>query len=60
MAELQKLMTRKEASEYLLAAKKDKGLTFEEIGKGVGKDKVWVAAAIMRPDNGPFTRRKAQ
>jgi len=47
MAELEKLMTKKEAADYLLAAKKSKGLTFEEISKGVGKDKVWVTAAIM-------------
>jgi cyanate lyase len=47
MAELEKMMTKKEATDYLLAAKKNKGLTFEEIGKSVGKDKVWVAAAIM-------------
>jgi cyanate lyase len=47
MAELEKMMTKKEATDYLLAAKKHKGLTFEEISKSVGKDKVWVAAAIM-------------
>jgi cyanate lyase len=42
-----KLMSRQEATDYLLAAKKAKGLTFEEIGKSVGRDKVWVTAAIM-------------
>jgi cyanate lyase len=47
MAELEKMMNRKQATDYLLAAKKNKGLTFEEIGKSVGKDKVWVTAAIM-------------
>jgi cyanate lyase len=47
MAELEKLLTRTEATDYLLAAKQRKGLTFEEISKGVGKDKVWVTAAIM-------------
>jgi cyanate lyase len=42
-----KLMSRQEATDYLLAAKKAKGLTFEEISKAVGRDKVWVTAAIM-------------
>ena len=42
-----KLMSRREATEYLLAGKKAKGLTFEEISKAVGRDKVWVTAAIM-------------
>jgi len=47
MAEMEALMTKANATEHLLAAKKNKGLTFEEIAKSVGKDKVWVAAAIM-------------
>jgi cyanate lyase len=47
MAELEKLITKKDATDYLLAAKKNRGLTFEEISKSVGKDKVWVTAAIM-------------
>jgi len=47
MAELEHSMTKKAATDYLLAAKKNKGLTFEEISKSVGKDKVWVTAAIM-------------
>lgn len=47
MAEMESLMTKQTATEYLLAAKKHKGLTFEEISKSVGKDKVWVTAAIM-------------
>ena len=42
-----KLISRHEATECLLAGKKAKGLTFEEIGKTVGRDKVWVTAAIM-------------
>jgi cyanate lyase len=41
------LMSRQEATDYLLTAKKVKGLTFEEISKAVGRDKVWVTAAIM-------------
>jgi cyanate lyase len=47
MLEQGKLMSRQEATDYLLAAKKAKGLTFEEISKAVGRDKVWVTAAIM-------------
>jgi cyanate lyase len=42
-----KLMSRQEATDHLLVAKKAKGLTFEEISKSVGRDKVWVTAAIM-------------
>jgi cyanate lyase len=42
-----KLMSRQDATDYLLAAKKTKGLTFEEISTAVGRDKVWVTAAIM-------------
>jgi len=42
-----KLMSRQEATDYLLAAKRTKGMTFEEISKAVGRDKVWVTAAIM-------------
>jgi cyanate lyase len=42
-----KLMSRQQATDYLLAAKKAKGLSFEEISKSVGRDKVWVTAAIM-------------
>jgi cyanate lyase len=42
-----KLMSRQEATDYLLAGKKTKGLTFEEISEAIGRDKVWVTAAIM-------------
>ena len=42
-----KFMSRQVATEHLLVAKKAKGLTFEEISKSVGRDKVWVTAAIM-------------
>ena len=44
---VQKLMTRSEATNHILAAKKEKGLTFQEIAKAVGRDKVWVTAALM-------------
>jgi cyanate lyase len=46
MAE-QKAITREEATAQILAAKKQRGLTFEEIAKSVGRHKVWVTAALM-------------
>ena len=47
MTGMENLITKKEATDYLLSAKQIKGVTFEEISKSVGKDKVWVTAAIM-------------
>jgi len=38
---------RKGATEQILAAKREKGVTFEQISEQVGKDKVWVTAALM-------------
>lgn len=46
MAE-QKVITREDATAQIIAAKKQKGLTFEEIAKAVGRHKVWVTAALM-------------
>ena len=46
MAE-QKVITREQATAQILAAKKQRGLTFEEIAKAVGRHKVWVTAALM-------------
>ena len=43
----QKVITREEATAQILAAKKQRGLTFEEIAKAVGRHKVWVTAALM-------------
>jgi cyanate lyase len=40
-------MNRIEATELILGAKKQKGVTFDAIAKGVGRHKVWVTAAIM-------------
>lgn len=34
-------------TELMLAAKKERSLTFEEIGTKLGRDKTWTAAAIM-------------
>ena len=41
------MITRGEAKNRILEAKKKSGLTFEQLGKAVGRDKVWIAAAIM-------------
>src|SRR5881628_2472653 len=46
MAE-QKVIKREEATAQILAAKKQRGLTFEEIAKAVGRHKVWVTAVLM-------------
>ena len=42
------MITRVEATEQILAAKKAKGLTFEAIAQAVGRHQVWVTAALMR------------
>jgi cyanate lyase len=41
------MLTRKQATERILEAKKAKNLTFEAIAKAVGKHKVWVTAALF-------------
>jgi cyanate lyase len=38
---------REEATELILEAKKEKGLTFEAIARKVGRHKVWTTAALM-------------
>ncbi len=40
-------MTRIEATERILAAKKQKGLTFEAIARAVGRHKLWVTSALL-------------
>ncbi|CAN5635524.1 MAG: cyanase [Rubrobacter sp.] len=40
-------MHREEATELILEAKKEKGLTFEAIARKVGRHKVWTTAALM-------------
>jgi len=37
-----------EITEKLLAAKKEKGLTFEDLEKAVGYDETWIASVIYR------------
>jgi cyanate lyase len=52
------MWTRAEATERILAAKKQKGLTFEAIAKAVGRHKVWVTAALM--GQGTMSAEEAQ
>ncbi len=40
-------MTREEATEQILEAKKQKGLTFEAIAQKLGHHKVWTTAALL-------------
>ena len=40
-------MTREEATEIILQAKQQRGLTFEEIARAVGRHKVWTTAALL-------------
>ncbi|KSU86297.1 cyanase [Priestia flexa] len=41
------VLDRKEATQILLAAKKQKGLSYQELSEEIGRDKTWVAAAIL-------------
>jgi cyanate lyase len=41
------MMPRAEATQKILAAKQQKGLTFEAIAKAVGRHKVWVTSALL-------------
>jgi cyanate lyase len=41
------MLTRQQATERILDAKKAKNLTFEAIAKAVGKHKVWVTSALL-------------
>lgn len=45
--EVTKVITKKEATAQILAAKAEKGLTFEQIAKAVGRHKVWTTAALL-------------
>ncbi len=40
-------MTREEATDLILEAKNEKGLTFEAIAGKVGRHKVWTTAALL-------------
>ena len=41
------MLTRKQATERILEAKKAKNLTFEAIAKAVGRHNVWVTAILL-------------
>ena len=41
-------MTISETTEKILAAKKEKGLSFADLEKIVGRDEVWIAAVVYR------------
>ena len=41
------MITREEATEKILQAKKDRGLTFEDIARAVGRHTVWTTAALL-------------
>jgi cyanate lyase len=40
-------MTRKEATDLIVQAKKEKGLSWEQIAEQVGGHKVWVTSALL-------------
>ena len=41
------MITREEATSQIIQAKKTKRVTFEQIATHVGRDKVWMAAALL-------------
>jgi len=41
------MLTRKQATERILEAKKAKNLTFDAIAKAVGRHKVWVTSVLL-------------
>jgi cyanate lyase len=45
--EMQKVIGREEATAQILAAKQQKGVTWEAIAKAVGRHKVWTTAALL-------------
>jgi cyanate lyase len=40
-------MNRKEATQSILAAKRAKGVSFDEIARAVGRHKVWTTSALL-------------
>ena len=42
-----------ETTRILLAAKKAAGLSFEDLGRAIGRDEVWVAALLYRQASAP-------
>jgi cyanate lyase len=41
------MLTRAEATERILTAKREKNLTFQAVAKAVGRHKVWVTSALL-------------
>jgi cyanate lyase len=41
------VITREEATEHILTAKREKNLTFEQIAAAVGRHTVWVTSALL-------------
>lgn len=52
-------MAISEITQTLLAAKKAKGVTYEELEKVVGQDEVWIAAVIFRQASADMEQAKA-
>lgn len=47
MLNVKESVTKEIATEKILLAKKDKGLTFDDLAEAVGRHPVWVASAIL-------------
>ena len=41
------MIDKKEATRLILEAKKSKGVSYEDLSEQLGRDKVWIAAAVM-------------
>ena len=52
------MLTREQATQAILEAKKRKGLSFEAIAKAVGRHKVWVTSALL--GQATMSREEAQ
>ena len=52
------MLTREQATQAILEAKKNKGLTFDAIAKAVGRHKVWVTSALL--GQATMSREEAQ
>jgi len=55
---VQKAISREEATVQIIAAKKLKGLTFEEIAKAIGRDKIWTTTALL--EQHPISKEEAE
>jgi len=51
-------MNRQEATDLILQAKREKGLTFEAVAEKVGRHKVWTTAALLGQH--PMSKEEAQ